>query len=91
MILVDRNHDADEVVKNIRQQNIRAHNNIANLVETIMAQNGLNIRLHKPNFVFPLLEYVLQTELPRGWKIDKFSKFVGDTRIYRRIYIMLSD
>jgi hypothetical protein len=37
IILVDRNHDADEVVRNIQQQNIRSHNNIANLVENIMA------------------------------------------------------
>ena len=26
-----------------------------------------------------LPEYVLQTELPRGWKVPKFTKFVGDT------------
>jgi len=77
--LVNRNHDANEVVRNVQQQNIEAHNNITNFVETIMAQNGLNIGLHKPNFVSPLLEYVLQTELPRGWKIPKFTKFAGDT------------
>ncbi|CAJ2652868.1 unnamed protein product [Trifolium pratense] len=33
----------------------------------------------KPNFISPLSEYVLQTELPRGWKIPKFTKFAGDT------------
>ncbi|CAJ2674166.1 unnamed protein product [Trifolium pratense] len=32
-----------------------------------------------PNFISPLSEYVLQTELPRGWKIPKFTKFAGDT------------
>jgi len=79
VILVNRNHDADEVVRNVQQQNLGAHNNIANLVKTIMAQNGLNIGLHRSNFVSPLSEYVLQTELPRGWKIPKFTKFVGDT------------
>lgn len=26
-----------------------------------------------------MLEYVLQIELPKGWKIPKFTKFVGDT------------
>ena len=40
VILVDRNHDAGEVLRNVYQQNIGAHNNIANLVENIMAQNG---------------------------------------------------
>jgi hypothetical protein len=44
-----------------------------------MAQNGLNIGLHRPNFVSPLSEYVLQTELPRGCKIPKFTTFAGDS------------
>jgi len=79
VILVDRNHDADEVVRNVQQQNIGAHNNIVNLVENIMAQNGLKVGLHRPNFISPLLEYVLQTELPWGYKIPKFTTFAGDT------------
>ena len=79
VILVNRNHNADEVVRNVQQQNIRTHNNIANLVETIMALNGLNIGLHMSNFVSPLSEYALHTELPRGWKIYKFTKFAGVT------------
>jgi len=33
VILADRNYDADEVVRNVQQQNIGAHNNIANLIE----------------------------------------------------------
>jgi len=45
-----------------------------------MAQNGLNIGLHRPNFVCPLLEYVLQTKPARDWKIPKFTKFVVDTK-----------
>jgi len=79
MILVDRNDNADEVVRNVQQRNIGAHNNIANLAENIMAQNGLNIDLRKPNFVSPLSELVLQAELPSGYKITKFTKFAGDT------------
>jgi hypothetical protein len=79
VVLVDRNHDVDEVVRNVQQQNIGAHNNIANLVDNIMAQNGLNIGLHRPNFVSPLSELVLQSELPRGYKIPNFTKFAGDT------------
>jgi hypothetical protein len=79
VVLVDRNHDVDEVVRNFQQQNIGAHNNIANLVENIMAQNGLNIGLNRPNFASPLVDLVLQSELPRGYKIPKFIRFAGDT------------
>ncbi|KEH16963.1 hypothetical protein MTR_0059s0080 [Medicago truncatula] len=79
VVLVDRNHDAYEVVRKVKQQNIGAHNKIANLVENIMAQNGLNIGLHRPNFVSPLLKLVLRSKLPRGYKIPKFTKFEGDT------------
>ena len=45
VVLVNMNYDADEVVRNFQQQNFGAHNNIVNLVETIMAQNDLNIGL----------------------------------------------
>jgi len=79
VVLVNRNHYENEVVRNVQQQNIRVHNNIANLVKNIMAQNGLNIGLHRPNFVSPLSDLVLQSELPRGYKIPKFTKFAGDT------------
>jgi hypothetical protein len=79
IILVDSNHDANEVVRNVQQQNFGAHN-IATLVENIMAQNGLNVGLHRPNFVSPFSGYVLQTELPRGYKIPKFTTFASDTR-----------
>jgi predicted transcriptional regulator len=79
VVLVNRNHDAYEVVRNVQQQNIGEHNNIANLVENIMAQNGLNIALRRPNFVSPLSDLVFQFELPRGYKIPKFTKFAGDT------------
>jgi len=44
-----------------------------------MTRNGLNIGLHGPNFVSPLSDLVLQSELPRGYKIRKFTKFAGDT------------
>jgi len=44
-----------------------------------MAQNGLNIGLHRPNFVSPLSKLVLRSELHRGYKIPKFTKFAGDT------------
>jgi len=44
-----------------------------------MAQNGLNVGLHRPNFVSPLSKFVLQSELLRGYKIPKFTKFAGIT------------
>ncbi|XP_045830864.1 uncharacterized protein LOC123922163 [Trifolium pratense] len=77
--LVHRNQDADEVVRNVQQDNCDGQNNLANMVETILALNGLNVGLHRPNFVSTFSEYVLQTELPTGWKIPKFTKFAGDT------------
>ncbi|MCI03419.1 hypothetical protein A2U01_0024458, partial [Trifolium medium] len=77
IVLVNRNQNADEVVRNVQQNNIVGQNNLAHLVETILAQNVLNMGLHRPNFVSALSEYVLQTKLPRGWKIPKFTKFAG--------------
>lgn len=77
--MVGKNQDAEEVVKNVRQDNLRGQNNLAHIVENILSQNGLNVGLHRPNFVSPLTEYVLQIELPKGWKVPKFTKFVGDT------------
>jgi len=44
-----------------------------------MSQNGLNIGLHRTNFVSPLSELVLRYELLMGYKIPKFTKFAGDT------------
>ncbi|XP_039683797.1 uncharacterized protein [Medicago truncatula] len=44
-----------------------------------MAHNSLNVGLHRKNFVSPLLEYVLQTELPRVYKIPMFTTFASDT------------
>lgn len=45
----------------------------------MLSWNGLNVGLHKPNFISPLSEYVRQMELFKGWKVPKFTKFVGDT------------
>ncbi|CAJ2672441.1 unnamed protein product [Trifolium pratense] len=78
VVLVNINLNA-EVVRNVQQNNFAGQNNLAYLVETILAQNGLNMGLHRPDFVSALFECVLQTELPRGWKIPKITKFAGDT------------
>eukprot|EP00256_Glycine_max_P062132 XP_014631525.1 uncharacterized protein LOC106798860 [Glycine max] len=79
IVLVNRNQNADEVIGNVQQNRFDRQNNLAQMVETILVQNGLNLGLHRPNFVSPLSEYVLQTELPRGVKIPKFTKFAGET------------
>ncbi|MCI29277.1 hypothetical protein A2U01_0050486, partial [Trifolium medium] len=79
VVMVNRNQDADEVVRNVQNNNFAGHNNLTNLVETILTQNGLNVGCRRPNFVSALSEYVLQTELPRGWKVPKYTKFAGDT------------
>lgn len=45
----------------------------------VLAQNGLNIDLHWPNYISHLSEYAQQTKLPREWKVPKFTKFSGET------------
>ena len=77
--MVQRNQDPDQIVRQAQQVNLEGQNNIANVVETLLTQNGFNLGLHRPNFVSPLPEYVTMEELPRGWKIPKFTMFGGET------------
>jgi hypothetical protein len=44
-ILVNRHQDADQVVMQARRNNYEGHNNIANVVEALLAQNGFNMGL----------------------------------------------
>jgi len=78
-ILVNRHQDADQVVVQACQINYEGQNNMANIVEALLAQNGFNMGLHRPNFVSTLSEYALETDLPRNTKIPKFTKFAGET------------
>ncbi|XP_050897183.1 uncharacterized protein LOC127104002 [Lathyrus oleraceus] len=78
VIMVNRDQDADEVIHRVRRENMM-ENDLTSMIERIMAQNGLNIGFQRPNYSSPLSEYVLQTELPRGCKIPKFTRFSGDT------------
>ncbi|XP_050890370.1 uncharacterized protein LOC127095770 [Lathyrus oleraceus] len=78
VIMVNRDQDADEVIHRVRRENMM-ENDLTSMIERIMAQNGLNTGLRRPNYSSPLSEYVLQTELPRGCKIPKFTKFSRDT------------
>jgi len=78
-ILVQRNQDADQVVRQVQQKKFDGRNKIANIVETLLVQNSFNMGLHRPNFVSALADYVIAEELPKGWKIPKFTKFGGET------------
>jgi len=78
-VLVNRRQDADQVVMQAGQDNYEGHDNIANVVDNLLAQSGFNMGLHRPNFTSALSEYVLMTELPRNWKVPKFTKLAGET------------
>ena len=39
----------------------------------------MNTTPQRPTYSSPLSEYILQTELPRGWKIPKYTKFRGES------------
>ncbi|XP_058775237.1 uncharacterized protein LOC131649493 [Vicia villosa] len=54
-------------------------NNLTTLIKRIMANNSLNTGLRRPNYTSPVADYILQTELPRGTKVPKFTKFSRDT------------
>ncbi|XP_050909573.1 uncharacterized protein LOC127123394 [Lathyrus oleraceus] len=78
VIMVNRNQNANEVIHRVRRENMM-ENDLTTMIERIMPQNGLNTELRRTNYSSPLSEYVLQTELSRGCKIPKFTKFSGDT------------
>lgn len=80
VVMVRRDQDPDNVVRQVRQQENAGEDNLENIVERIMVRNGANPGLMRPNFTSPLADYVLQAELPRGWKVPKFTKFARDTK-----------
>jgi len=45
-ILVQRNQDPNQIVRQAQQINLEGQNNIANVVETLLTQNGFNLGLH---------------------------------------------
>src|ERR1044072_6768782 len=79
IFMVQRNEDPDQVVRRVQQQNFGGQNSIAQIVENILVQNGVNIGTRRPTFTSPLSEFVLETEIPRGTKIPKFTKFSGES------------
>ncbi|XP_050908540.1 uncharacterized protein LOC127122206 [Lathyrus oleraceus] len=77
--MVNRNQIADNVMQQIRHDDMPVDNNLATMVERIMVRNGVHFGLQRQNYTSPLSEYILQTETPLRTKIHKFTKFYGDT------------
>lgn len=77
--MVNRNQNADNVIRQIRHDDMATDNNLAVMVERIMVRNGVNFGLRRPNYTSPLSEYILQAETPHRTKIPNFTKFSGDT------------
>lgn len=57
--IAQRDQDVYQVIQKVRQDNLVGQNNIAAVVERIMAQNGLNMGLCRPNYTPLLIECVL--------------------------------
>ncbi|XP_050908417.1 uncharacterized protein LOC127122051 [Lathyrus oleraceus] len=77
--MVNRIQNADDIIRQVRHDDVAANNNQAAIVERIMVRNGVNFVLRRPNYMSPLAEYVLQTAAPLRTKIPKFTKFAEDT------------
>ncbi|XP_050876761.1 uncharacterized protein LOC127080493 [Lathyrus oleraceus] len=77
--MVNINQNVDDVIQQIRHNDMAADNNLAAMVERIMARNGVNFVLRMPNYTSPLSEDILQIDIPPRTKIPKFTKFFRDT------------
>ncbi|XP_050876916.1 uncharacterized protein LOC127080649 [Lathyrus oleraceus] len=77
--MVNRNQNVDDIIRQVRHDDVAADNNLANIVERYMVRNGVNFGLRRPNYTSPLTEYILEMDAPLRTKIPKFTKFVGDT------------
>ncbi|XP_050909524.1 uncharacterized protein LOC127123339 [Lathyrus oleraceus] len=77
--MVNRNQNVDDIIRQVRHDDVAADNNLAAIVKRIMVRNRVNFGLRRPYYTSPLAEYVLQTNAPLRTKIPKFTKFFGDT------------
>src|SRR3954470_17032800 len=77
--IVGRDEHPDEIVQRVRRENLATENNLTAMIERVMANNGLSTGLRRPNYTSPISDYIMQTELPRGTKVPKFTKFSGET------------
>lgn len=59
LVLININPDADQVGRNVQQNNCGGGDKIANVVEHILSYNGINVGLHRPNFLYAFSKYVL--------------------------------
>ena len=59
VVLANRHQEADELIQRIWRNDMETNNNLTTMVERIMAQNGVDVGLHRPNYTSPLSEYVL--------------------------------
>ncbi|XP_050897866.1 uncharacterized protein LOC127104740 [Lathyrus oleraceus] len=79
MIMVNRHQDADQIVDQHRQEDLAVENNLTTIVERIMARNDMGATLQRPLYAFPLAEFILQAEAPRGMEVPKYTKFGGES------------
>ncbi|XP_050875377.1 uncharacterized protein LOC127079003 [Lathyrus oleraceus] len=79
MVLVNRNQDPNQVVQQVRHDSTVGEQDLEAIIERIIVRNEVSSCLQRPTYSSPLPDFVLQTELPRGWKVPKFSKFAGDS------------
>lgn len=77
--MVNRNQNVNDIIRQVRHDDVAANNNQATIVERIMVRNAVNFGLRRPNYTSPLLEYILQAKAPLRTKIPKFTKFIRDT------------
>ena len=91
---MNRNHNVDEVLVNMQQNQILRGNNGSNkdlgleaiqnpqinqMIEHSLNRHGFKIgNVQPPYFVSAFPYYILQLELPRGYEVPKFLKFVGE-------------
>ncbi|XP_058760652.1 uncharacterized protein LOC131634002 [Vicia villosa] len=64
--MVNRDQNADEVIHRVRQDIMVAENNLTTMIERIIANNDLNTGLRHSNYTSPIMDFISQTELPRG-------------------------
>ncbi|XP_050916415.1 uncharacterized protein LOC127131541 [Lathyrus oleraceus] len=79
VVLVNRNQDPDQVVRQVRHDATMGEQNLEAIIERIIVQNRVSPCLQRATYSSPLPHFVLQTELPREWEIPKFTKFTRDT------------
>ena len=67
------------VLVNGNQEAIAEEQNLEAIFKWLIVRNMINPCLQRPTYSSPLPDFILQTKLPRGWKVPKFTKFARDT------------